>query len=85
MDASQAEVDAVAIRISRYLNEHPDAADTVEGVALWWLSGNRSNEWMRTVQRAIEQLAGSGEVAIRVLPDGAVMVELNDRHGCGSA
>ena len=81
MVSNQTEVNAVAARIRLYLSDHPNAADTVEGVATWWLSGNASRDWINTVQRAIEQLAESGEITTKTLADGTVIVERSDRSG----
>ena len=83
MVTNQTEVDAVTERIRLYLSDHPNAADTVEGVAIWWLSGNASRDWINTVQRAIDQLAESGEITTKTLPDGAVIVERSIRSGRG--
>ena len=60
MDAGKADVAAVAAAIRRYLNEHPNAADTVEGIARWWLSGSSGNERLADVERAMELLVLQG-------------------------
>lgn len=83
MVTNQTEVDAVAERIRLYLSDHPNAADTIEGVATWWLSGNPSRDWINTVRRAIELLAESGEITTKTLPDGAVTVERSIQSGRG--
>ena len=77
MDAETMDVAAVAAAIRRYLRDHPSAADTLEGVALWWLSGNAGDEWLTNVQRAIEQLVNRGEVVRQTLRDGTVIYERN--------
>lgn len=75
MDAETTDVAAVAAAIRRYLRDHPNAADTLEGIALWWLSGNAGNERLANVQRAIEQLVNRGEVVRQTLRDGTVIYE----------
>ena len=77
MDAEVTDVAAVADAIRCYLCDHPNAADTLSGVALWWLSGHAGDEWVTTVQRAIEQLVERGEVARQTLSDGTVIYERN--------
>lgn len=77
MDAETTDVAAVAATIRRYLRDHPNAADTLEGIALWWLSGNAGDEWLTNVQRAIEQLVNRGEVVRQTLRDGTVIYERN--------
>lgn len=80
MDAENTDVDAVAESIHRYLREHPNAADTLEGVASWWLSGDADKEWLITVERAIEQLVTRGELVRQTLRDGTVIYERNKEH-----
>lgn len=79
MDEQSAAVDAIAERIRRYLHDHPNAADTVEGVALWWLSGNSSAEWLRLVHSAIDMLVAMDVVERKKLPDGTVIVGRSKR------
>jgi hypothetical protein len=57
----------VAREIRRYLEAHPNASDTVEGVQTWWLS-NRVPRL--TVQKALDALEEDKVVHRRELPDG---------------
>ncbi|HEY2383508.1 MAG TPA: hypothetical protein VGK48_20230 [Terriglobia bacterium] len=43
--------DALERLVLRYLLEHPTAADSIEGVRIWWLrgAGTVSQEMLRTV------------------------------------
>ncbi len=77
MNAKNPDIGAVAASIRRYLLDHPNAADTLEGVAQWWLSGDADHERLSTVQRAIEQLVDRGEMARQTLRDGTVIYERN--------
>jgi len=72
---------AVMQRIRRYLDAHPNAADTLQGVAVWWLEGNASEEWLSIVTQAMDQLVASGEVARRRLTDGTTIYERNKQAG----
>ena len=74
MDANESDIEAAAKRVLRYLEQHPNAADTVEGVAVWWLGGNESDEWLSIVRCAIERLVNSGDVSQKTMPDGTTIV-----------
>jgi hypothetical protein len=52
----------LAERILRYLDEHPDAADTAEGVRVWWLLEQVFKESIGDVQHALDQLVSQGAV-----------------------
>ncbi|MBV9959129.1 MAG: hypothetical protein JO360_11945 [Acidobacteria bacterium] len=45
--------------ILRYLKEHPDARDTVEGIS-WWLLEQRMNDCVSDVQSTLAQLLAQG-------------------------
>jgi len=77
MNAEGSGIDALADRIRRYMHEHPNAADTLEGVAVWWLSGSAEGEWLVNVRRAIEHLVTQGEMGRKTLGDGTVIYERN--------
>ena len=51
----------------RYLGAHPDAADTLDGVAVWWLSGKAP---LAAVAQALETLVAKGLLQRRPSPDG---------------
>lgn len=79
MNASRTEVDEAAAGIRCYLLEHPNAADTLEGVAAWWLSGSTSGPWLATVQAAVDRLVAAGEVVKQTLPDGTTIYQRSKR------
>jgi hypothetical protein len=81
MDANSTDVDGAVAEIRRYFREHPNAADTLEGVAVWWLSGTAGAAWLATVQRALDRLLATGEAAKRTLIDGTVIYERNKQDG----
>lgn len=49
----------VADGIRRYCAAHPNARDTIEGIA-WWLAMQRAAESMRRVREAVEALVDEG-------------------------
>lgn len=56
-------VGSVAREIERYLELHPQAADSLEGIATWWISKQRIRSELEVVRAALEQLARSGIVS----------------------
>jgi hypothetical protein len=48
-----AEGQAVACAILRYLNKHPDAKDTLHGIAQWWLLREWSEPRLAEIRRAV--------------------------------
>lgn len=46
--------------ILRYLIEHPDAKDTIEGVLKWWLPRGHAERGKGEVQRALDFLTSKG-------------------------
>jgi len=55
-------VDSVAREIERYLESHPQAADSLEGITTWWVSKQRIRHELEVVRAALEQLTHSGIV-----------------------
>jgi hypothetical protein len=66
--------------IVAYLEKHPAALDTPEGICRWWLRPTGSEEDVATVEQALEELVATGEMRRRLLPDGGV-VYLAAHHG----
>lgn len=70
----------VANAISRYLASRPNASETVDGVAKWWLLRQRYEDSVETVQRALEFLEAKGEVVRLPLSGGVVMYRKSLPH-----
>jgi hypothetical protein len=60
----------VADEILAYLDVHPDAADTLEGVVQWWIVQQRYLRGLHAVGRALDGLVARGEVERVPGPDG---------------
>ncbi len=58
--------------ILRYLDSHPDAADTVEGIAKWWLPDGWCAD-TRSVQLALTRMEAQGLVHRRIHTDRHVL------------
>jgi hypothetical protein len=43
----------VARAILKYLHEHPDAQDTLEGIAQWWLTREDTERQIKEVDRGV--------------------------------
>ncbi|TPW17771.1 MAG: hypothetical protein FD130_530 [Halothiobacillaceae bacterium] len=72
MEEWESRVSGVAQEIERYLEAHPEAADSLEGIAMWWVSHQRIRAEIAVVQAALERLADSGVVTAG---------QGSDRHG----
>ncbi len=59
----QDDITSAASAITRYLAEHPNSADTLDGVIAWWLSRQRIKDSTQVVRSALEQLALGGLIS----------------------
>lgn len=57
-------------QIRKYLNQHPEAADTVAGVRCWLQTFGGGHEKPEVVQRALDLLVAGGEITCEPLPGG---------------
>ncbi len=57
--ASETIVDRLETEIRTYLETHPDATDTAEGIAAWWIQGAPTRS---AVEQALARLVASGEL-----------------------
>jgi len=55
-----AEERELGLAILRYLESHPEAKDTLEGIAQWWLMQERSKRMLGDVERAAAWLCSQG-------------------------
>ena len=53
----------IAEIIERYATEHPQAADTAEGIRAWWVAPQLRGASRAEVQGALEYLVKSGRMA----------------------
>jgi hypothetical protein len=67
--------DPLADEILRYLREHPEAQDTIDGIADWWLPDRSVHPEIREVESALRQLVDRELVDEIVREDGK-------RHYC---
>ena len=74
MTQPHARLSKVAREILSYLERNPDAGDTLEGVARWWLLQQRIHTAVEEVQRGLDQLVKLGLVSRRkTTPHGPVL------------
>lgn len=59
--------------ILRYLESHPHAADTVDGIVNWWLPLQRYQDTFEMVEKILEELVMDGQVVKTSLPDNKVI------------
>lgn len=64
--------DLAAALLLAYLQGHPHAADSLEGVARWWL-GDDGRFSPAEVERALERLVAAGHLRREVLADGRTL------------
>jgi hypothetical protein len=57
--------------LERYLRERPDAADTLVGIAEWWLPSSLQGVALERLRNALAELVAANEMRCTVLPDGS--------------
>ena len=53
-------MDEISLRILSYLADNPEATDTPEGIAQWWLLEREIREQSAAVDRALGELVAAG-------------------------
>lgn len=76
-------IDRVAREIEEHVAAHPDAADTSEGIATWWIGRQRFLDADRTIEMALDRLVAQGRMERREQPGGAVLYRTPRGHGVG--
>ena len=72
-DAGSSRIEDLAELVSSYLRAHPDASDTIEGIARWWLSRQRLDDAKEIVNEALELLVARGVVEKRTMANGVTL------------
>ena len=63
-------VKAAASDIRKYLGKRPQAAESLDGITLWWITLQRYEESREIVEAAIELLMAEGFIEETKGPDG---------------
>jgi hypothetical protein len=66
-------VQVIANEIERYLMRNPSAADSVDGIHLWWLSERLREEPVAYVQAALDRLVARAAMTEIPLKGGRVI------------
>lgn len=74
------DVNAVANEINEYLAEHPNAADSLEGIVTWWLGRQRYSKATDVVQKALELLVADGVVNKVIRKGNKPIYSYKDKH-----
>ena len=65
-----------------YLEQHPAARDTVEGVTAWWLMEPHLERSVVEVKAALDRLVDRGRLRVRLGADGRALYGVHpDRAG----
>ena len=67
------DVKAIAEEIKAYLKSRGHVADTIDGIAHWWVLRQRMHEERIKVERAVEYLCASDLISKHQLADGTVI------------
>jgi len=69
-----------AYEILEYLNDNPNAQDTLEGIVEWWLVERTVKQQTLAVEEALSMLAAERLVLARKGLDGRTHYKLNSRR-----
>jgi hypothetical protein len=62
--------------VLEYLDSHPYAADTLDGITSWWLPRQRYTTAQRRIEAVLARLVDQGVLQLRRLPNGTAMYAL---------
>lgn len=65
--------------ILQYLHDHPEAADSLDGIASWWLPQSGHSVTIEAVQAALAQLVEGHQIARIDLADGRTLFQSIDK------
>jgi len=69
----------IAQDILAYLIEHPQAADTLEGIIQWWILEQQIKRWSTQIEAALTELVAKKLIIKRKGSDGQIHYNLNHR------
>ncbi len=74
------EIGRLIQEIEQYLLTHPNAADTIEGIAKWWLQQQRYMDSVECIHNALDVLIERGLVKKRTNADGKNIYRYSCSH-----
>jgi hypothetical protein len=72
-------VEALSRQILDYLQKHPKAGDTLEGIATWWLEQQRIEQLVEDVAEALELLVKKSVIIAQKKPDGNTIYKIKKK------
>ncbi len=73
MQTLEARITCLRDAILEYVRRNPEAADTLRGVADWWLPAERRGTPAQVLEQALEELVALRLIVRRQLPDGTIL------------
>ena len=73
------EVSRVLFDILAYLADNPDAEDTIEGIAQWWLLEQKIRQQIPMVEKALAELVKKGFVLAQGGSNGRTRYRIDQR------
>ena len=67
----------IASEILKYLAEHPNAADTLNGVVQWWLEERTIRIQLDQIKQALDELVAKGMVTEQRRGDSKIVYMVN--------
>ena len=74
--------EVIAVQILSYLEQNPDAGDTLEGIATWWLEHQRVEQVVDEVVEALDYLLKKKEIRVFKLQSGSSFYKINQNSEC---
>lgn len=71
-------VEQLACEVREYLDRHPEAADTLEGIVAWWMARQRFEQSAERVARALDHLVRIGAVKLHRTPGNRAVYSRRD-------
>jgi hypothetical protein len=66
-------ISVIATEVLAYLEAHPDAADTADGILRWWLPARHADASDADVEQALERLVACEAVVRQRMADGRTL------------
>ena len=74
------DIQEIAQLILQYLENHKEAADTIEGIRYWWVARQRLIEEEQKINEAVAYLCQQGNLSKHKLPGGAEIYGLKNKE-----